>query len=65
MCRAIVGVEIRLTRIEGKWKLSQNRPRHDRLGVIDGLRAQGGDASLKMAELVEAASGDGDGDGKD
>ncbi len=67
MCRAIVGFEIRLTRIEGKWKLSQNRPRHDRRGVIDGLRAQGGDASLKMAELVEAASGggNGDGDGKD
>jgi transcriptional regulator len=63
LCRAIIGLEIRLTRIEGKWKLSQNRPRHDRLGVIDGLRAQGGDASLKMAELVEAASGGGDGDG--
>jgi transcriptional regulator len=58
MCRAIVGVEIRLTRIEGKWKLSQNRPLPDRLGVIGGLRAQGGDASLKMAELVEAASSD-------
>lgn len=55
MCRAIVDIEIRLTRIEGKWKLSQNRPHHDRLGVINGLRAQGGDACLKMAELVEAA----------
>ncbi len=55
LCRAIIGLEIRLTRIEGKWKLSQNRPLDDRLGVIDGLRAEGGDASLKMAELVEAA----------
>ena len=62
MCRAIIGFEIRLTRIEGKWKLSQNRPRHDRLGVIDGLRALGGDASPRMAELVEAASGGGDGE---
>ncbi len=60
LCRAIIGFEIPLSRIEGKWKLSQNRPRHDRLGVIDGLRAQGGEASLKMAELVEAASGDGE-----
>ncbi len=55
MCRAIIGVEIRLTRIEGKWKLSQNRPRQDRLGVINGLRAQGGESSLRMAELVETA----------
>lgn len=60
MCRAIIGVEIRLTRIEGKWKLSQNRPLHDRLGVINGLRAQGGDTNEKMAALAEAASGDGD-----
>ena len=58
LCRAIVGIEIPLSRIEGKWKLSQNRPLPDRLGVIGGLRAQGGDASLKMAELVEAASSD-------
>ncbi len=55
LCRAIIGFEIRLTRIEGKWKLSQNRPLPDRLGVIAGLRAEGGEASLKMAELVEAA----------
>ncbi len=60
MCRAIVGIEIPLSRIEGKWKVSQNRSHHDRLGVINGLRAQGGDASLKMAELVEAAVRDGE-----
>ncbi len=60
MCRAIVGIEIRLTRIEGKWKLSQNRPHHDRLGVINGLRAQGGEAKLTMAELVEAAMDEGE-----
>ncbi len=55
LCRAIIGFEIRLSRIEGKWKLSQNRPLHDRLGVINGLRAQDDETSLKMAELVEAA----------
>lgn len=62
LCEAIVGVEIRLSRIEGKWKLSQNRPQHDRLGVANGLRALGDEASLKMAQLVEAA---GRGDGGD
>ncbi len=58
MCRAIIGIEIRLTRIEGKWKQSQNRTRHDRLGVINGLRAQGNETSLKIADSVEAALGD-------
>ena len=36
----IVGVEFTVTRIEGKAKLSQNRSRADRLGVIAGLRAE-------------------------
>lgn len=60
MCRAIIGFEIRLTRIEGKWKMSQNRSLHDRLGVINGQRAQDSDTSLKLAEMAEAASSDGE-----
>jgi len=59
MCRAIIGFEIRLSRIEGKWKMSQNKAPHDRLGVIAGLRARGGDASRAMAEMVETARDDG------
>jgi len=55
MCRAIIGIEIKLTRLEGKWKLSQNRTEHDRIGVINGLRALGDEASRRMADLVEAA----------
>ncbi|MGH1572652.1 FMN-binding negative transcriptional regulator [Methylobacterium sp. P31] len=39
--RALVGVEIPITRIEGKWKMSQNRPEADRTGVIAGFRAEG------------------------
>jgi transcriptional regulator len=39
--RAIVGVEIAITRIEAKFKLSQNRPDADIDGVIDGLLADG------------------------
>ena len=62
LCRAIVGIEIPLTRIEGKWKLSQNRPLHDRRGVANGLRARGDEASLRMAQLVEAASGAAEGE---
>ncbi|MGB8315130.1 MAG: FMN-binding negative transcriptional regulator, partial [Aestuariivirga sp.] len=35
--RGIVGVEIEIAAIEGKWKVSQNRPEADRKGVADGL----------------------------
>ena len=37
--RAIVGIELPITRLEGKRKLSQNRPSADINGVIDGLRS--------------------------
>lgn len=52
--KGIVGVEIEITRIEGKWKVSQNRPEADRLGVSAGLRLSRDDASHRMAELVDA-----------
>ena len=60
LARGIVGVEIALTRIEGKWKMSQNRTEHDRRGVVNGLRARGDGNSLAMADLVEAAMGEAD-----
>lgn len=53
MIRGIVGVEIPIARIEGKWKVSQNRPEPDRLGVVEGLRAEGPTAE-PMAALVAA-----------
>jgi transcriptional regulator len=43
--RAIVGVEIAISRVESKFKLSQNRSATDVDGVIDGLRAYGDQAS--------------------
>jgi transcriptional regulator len=39
--RAIVGIELEITRIEAKAKLSQNRPEADVAGVIAGLRERG------------------------
>ncbi|WP_353190137.1 FMN-binding negative transcriptional regulator [Pandoraea pnomenusa] len=41
MLRAIIGVEIPIRRIEGKFKMSQNRAMPDRVGVVEGLRADG------------------------
>lgn len=48
--RGIVGLEIPATRIEGKWKMSQNRTEADRRGVARALR-ESGDAS-GVADLV-------------
>ncbi|MDH4249235.1 MAG: FMN-binding negative transcriptional regulator, partial [Deltaproteobacteria bacterium] len=60
LCKAIAGIEITLTRIEGKWKVSQNRTDADRKGVVAGLRAKGDAASLVMADLVAQAPREGD-----
>jgi transcriptional regulator len=49
--RGIVGIEIPIARIEGKWKVSQNRTEADRAGVVAGLQAQG-EPSAPMAALV-------------
>jgi len=47
MLKGIVGLSIAVSRIEGKWKLSQNRPAADREGVIAGLEAEGAGALAK------------------
>lgn len=52
LVRAIVGVEIPIVRIEGKWKTNQNRPEPDKLGVVAGLLGKGDDESAAMANLV-------------
>jgi transcriptional regulator len=49
---AIVGLEIPITRLVGKWKVSQNRPARDQAGVADGLSQEGHPAASAMAELV-------------
>ena len=51
MLNGIVGFELEITRIQGKWKMSQNRPEADRAGVVAGLRADG---SPDMAALIAA-----------
>jgi len=56
LLKAIVGIEMVITRIEGKTKASQNRPEADRAGVVRGLTAQGDERSLAMAELISASN---------
>lgn len=50
----IVGIQLHVTRIEGKAKLSQNRSNDDVKGVVAGLKAQGHD---EMAHWVESTNG--------
>jgi transcriptional regulator len=51
LLNAIIGIEIPIRTIDGKWKVSQNRPVADRRSVVDGLRQEGIDE--EMARLVE------------
>lgn len=57
MVNSIVGIELRVTSIEGKWKLSQNRPVPDIAGVISGLESQGpGSAAMVAQDMAIAMS---------
>ena len=50
--KGIVGIEIVLTAIDGKWKASQNRDESDRAGVVEGLSEIGSGEAEAMAALV-------------
>jgi transcriptional regulator len=52
--KAIVGVEVVISRIEAKLKLSQNRPAADIAGVVDGLQERG---EVDLAAAVQDANG--------
>lgn len=54
MLRAIVGIEIAISDLSGKWKISQNQPAANRAGVVAGLRQRKGDDAAAMAGLVAA-----------
>lgn len=49
MLNGIIGFELTIGRLEGKWKMSQNRPAADRAGVVAGLRQDG---RPDLAEIV-------------
>lgn len=51
MLQAIVGIEIEVTKLEGKFKLSQNRSAEDRTGVVLGLES---DATLQRQAEADA-----------
>jgi transcriptional regulator len=52
MLKGIIGLDISVTRLEGKYKLSQNRPAADRPRVIAALEGQSNADPLAVAELM-------------
>lgn len=53
LLNGIVGLELPIQRLEGKWKVSQNKSERERNGVIDGLEKLNTPESLAMKVLVE------------
>jgi transcriptional regulator len=52
MIAAIVGFDLVITRLEGKWKMSQNRPAQDIAGVREGLRREDDVAQRAVAGVM-------------
>lgn len=57
MIGAIVGVEIPVGKLVGKWKMGQNRTEPDRMGVVAGLMARGDSAALGVADIMQPLAG--------
>ena len=53
MVGAVVGIQLEIEGMHGKWKLSQNRSAQDRKGVREGLRRESGAAGAALADLME------------
>lgn len=50
----IVGIELKIKRMQGKWKVSQNQPQLNQQSVVQGLLTLGADMPTHMALLVRA-----------
>lgn len=53
---AVVGIEIVITRLSGKWKTSQNQPAENQAGVVRGLYESGEVGAAEMATLIKGAN---------
>ena len=53
---AIVGIEMVITRLSGKWKVSQNQPARNQASIVAGLEASSLPEAPSMAALVEAGA---------
>jgi transcriptional regulator len=51
--KGIIGISVRIDRVEGKWKISQNRSAADQASVAAALHETGTDTSIAMAETMD------------
>jgi transcriptional regulator len=59
MVAAVVGIEISITELVGKWKVSQNRSISDRVGVVEALEREATPSGAAIAALIrETLDGD-------
>lgn len=56
LLKGIVGFRMPIARLEGSWKMSQNRVPQDRVGVAEGLTREGDAADRAVADLVRTAN---------
>ena len=52
LLKGIVGFELHIERLEGKWKMGQNRPAGDQAGAIAGLNREGGAVAASVAKIM-------------
>ena len=60
MVAAVIGIEISIARLVGKWKVSQNRSRPDRVGVVEGLEREAVPSRTTLAALTKETLDGGD-----
>jgi transcriptional regulator len=56
LLKGIVGIEIRIERLEGKWKMSQNRSSTDQAGAAEGLAAMNHPSASEVEDLIVKAN---------
>ncbi len=56
LLRGIVGVELHIHKLEGKWKLSQNRDVTDRIHIVSAFEASADQSAQEMAVLIRDAN---------
>jgi transcriptional regulator len=54
MCKAIVGFELPITELQGKWKFDQNKSADDRAGAVTALKELGGESRHAVAATMRA-----------
>ena len=53
MIGAIIGIEITISKLSGKWKVSQNRPKSDQLGILAGLETEDSQGARAISDIIK------------